>query len=84
MKKKQLIVIIGPLAAEHPATAIFFFFFCFCFLVVCFLLGGGGGGSDFSASIRTFKTYVAYMVLGYSYLSARKILALGPSMTFCM
>ena len=84
MKKKQLIVIIGPLAAEHPATAIFFFLFLFFSFWLFVFYWGGGGGGDFSASIRTFKTYVAYMVLGYSYLSARKILALGPSMTFCM
>ena len=38
----------------------------------------------FVHSTRVFRVKVVYMVLGSSYLSARKILALGPSSTFCM
>ena len=33
---------------------------------------------------RIFRAKIVYMVLGSSYLTARKILALGPSTYFCM
>ena len=35
-------------------------------------------------STRTCRANLVYMVLGSSYLSARKILSLGPSTIFCM
>ena len=38
----------------------------------------------FVPSIRIFLAKAVYMVLGSSYLSARKILALGTSTTLCM
>ena len=62
-----------PLAGERPAAAVFFLSFRLSFLFFFFVL-----------STKTFCVKVVYMVLGSSYLSARKILVLGPSTTLCM